>query len=145
MRTARFALVLLLTSAGFLASCGSEATQRLGDMVITVLSVDRAGSQSVGVQQFTPQAGYEYAIVKVNIRWPDGERSFKLESDQMFISDAEGNDYGYAPYISHLDLRSYERSDMEYKLTFEVKQGVELTSMTLHEVTFKIGGSWALW
>ena len=63
----------------------------------------------------------------------------------MFVSDAEGNDYGYAPFISHLDLHSYERSNMEYKLTFEVKQGVELTSMTLHDVTFKIGGGWALW
>ena len=133
------ALVLVL-SVALLSSCGPGATQMYEDKEITVKSVQRESAYGAGMQQWTPEPGYEYAVVTFNIHWLTENGSLVLESADAAVVDVDGNEYGCPPFIGRRETRPFTSGDTEDDLVFLVKKGARLRIMKLKDVSFGIEG-----
>ena len=132
--------VVLVIGTILMSSCGTGLTQRYEDTEITVKSVHREYTYRVGMQEFAPRPGYEYAIVTIGIRWPNENSSITLENANMVVIDSEGNHYNFAPFISSIDLYSSDSGESEEALRFVVKQGAKLNTLKLKDVSWDIEG-----
>ncbi len=115
----------------------SSVTQKMGAKEITVVAVDRKESYSDGFATFTPKAGEEIALVRLNVQFTQAENGISLKCPDIELRDSNDNKYNCAVGSLSAEADNITKP-WEAELPFFVPKGTRFKAFRIKDISFDL-------